>query len=72
MTLSMAAHKIDSLSFSRVAVADRWNKAVKLIDINGRILDVLKVLEESEPWDVTIRRARELVITYPKVRRSSR
>ncbi|KAL8576114.1 hypothetical protein ACOMHN_001464 [Nucella lapillus] len=50
----------------RVAVSDRWNKVVKLLDISGRVMDVLAVPGGAEPWDLTLRRPGVLAVTYPK------
>ncbi|KAK7088597.1 RING finger protein nhl-1-like [Littorina saxatilis] len=57
---------ISAVARDRVAVSDRWNKVVKLLDIAGRVLDVLTVSGDAEPWDLALRRPGVLAITYPK------
>ena len=52
----------------RVALADRWNRALKLLDIAGRVLHVLVLAQDAEPWDLALRRPGVLAVTYPKVR----
>ncbi|KAK7487948.1 hypothetical protein BaRGS_00020849 [Batillaria attramentaria] len=59
---------ISAVCRDRVAVCDRWNKVIKLLDISGRVLDVLAVAisGDAEPWDLAVRRPGLLAVTYPK------
>lgn len=59
---------ISAVGRDRVAVCDRWNKVIKLLDISGKVMDAFSAAPhgDAEPWDLALRRPGVLAVTYPK------